>query len=288
MWRSVDPRRLRARPGAIGVHDATAFRTASARAGILRLVTAGAAVGLVVAALAQARDLDARPPGLVPSGTTAVAVVDLSLSIEDAQYRLVDGAFRRLIEENASIGLVVFSDLAYELLPPGTPASELRPILRLLVPPRAGEPVNPWTGAFRSGTRVSTALQLARSMLERNRIDSGSILLVSDLETAPDDVPALTRTVASLRRGRTELRVVGLSPSSDAQLIFRGLFQDEVFDPTPDRGEAAGRRSGTAAPFPTTLVVLAALALLALAAAEYLGGSLAIPAGARLSREAER
>ena len=84
-------------------------------------------------------------------------------------------AFKRLIADNASIGLVVFSDVPYELLPPGTPASELRPMLRLLVPPRLGPPVNPWSITFRAGTKVSAALQLARDMLrrgwDRERVD---------------------------------------------------------------------------------------------------------------------
>ena len=67
------------------------------------------------------------------------------------------------------------------------------------MPPELGPPVNPWTQTFRAGTRISTALDLARGMLKRDGVTSGSILLVSDLETAPDDVPALTRTVLALR-----------------------------------------------------------------------------------------
>ena len=69
-----------------------------------------------------------------------MVVVDLSLSIADEDYHTVRRAFRRLVAENASIGLVVFSDVPYELLPPGTPASELEPMLRLLVPPGSGRP----------------------------------------------------------------------------------------------------------------------------------------------------
>ncbi len=153
-------------------------------------------------------------------------------------------ALRRLIAENASIGLVVFSDIPYELLPPGTPASELRPMLRLLVPPRLGPPVNPWSVTFRAGTKVSAALQLARDMLERDGVESGSILLVSDLETAPDDVPSLSRVVASIRRSPIQLRAFALAPSSDARLIFGGLLHEGAFELAPrdpnERGRAAG------------------------------------------------
>ena len=278
MWLRRLRRRFGQRSLAVGAPDARAFPTATWRARVLRLVLAVAALLLVVGAAAHARGLDARKPGLVPSGTTGVAVVDLSLSIADEDYLAVRNAFRRLIAENASIGLVVFSDVPYELLPPGTPASELRPMLRLLVPPRLGPPVNPWVETFRSGTRISAALELARTMLERDGVQSGSILLVSDLETSPDDVSGLTRTVESLRRDSIELRVIGLAPSSDAQLIFRGLLQENAFEGT-SAGAEAGNGRDARTPLPTTLLLLAGLSLLALGLHERFGGRLAITRG---------
>jgi von Willebrand factor type A domain len=276
----VSPSRLNtlfSRRHVVDTHDANAFPVAAWRTRILRLVFAGAAVGLVVAAAASARGLDTRSPGLVAKGTTGVVVVDLSLSIANEDYHAVRRAFRRLVAENSSIGLVVFSDIAYELLPPGTPASELRHMLRLLVPPRLGPPLNPWTQGFRAGTRVSAALELARGMLERDGVRAGSILLVSDLETAPDDVPPLTRTVGSLRRSAIELRVVALSPSTDARLIFEGLLQEGAFEVAPDDGvETVGDESTRAAALPTSLLILAAFFFVALAAHERYAGMLAI------------
>ena len=48
-------------------------------------------------------------------------------------------------------------------------------------------------------------------MLERDEVDDGSILLVSDLETAPDDVPALARDDREpASRADIRLRVVPL------------------------------------------------------------------------------
>lgn len=276
--------RLRRRPfsgprAAVDTHDVRAFPGASRRTRVLQLVFAGAAVALVVAAAASARGLETRERGLLPSGTTGVAVVDLSLSIADEDYHAVRRAFQRLIEEDASIGLVVFSDVAYELLPPGTPASELRPMLRLLVPPALGPSVNPWTSAFRAGTRISTALALARDMLERDRVKSGSILLVSDLETAPDDVPALTRTVQSLRQSAIELRVVALAPSTDARLIFQGLVDDGAFEaPSAIGGEPTPSGEATSG-FPRGLLILGALFFVAMAAHERFAGRLALTRG---------
>lgn len=270
MWSSRSKRRV------VDTHDADAFPAAAWRTRILRLVFGGAALILVVASAASARDLETRERGLIPSGTTGVVVVDLSLSIADEDYNTVRAAFRQLVSENASIGLVVFSDVAYELLPPGTPASELRPMLRLLVPPRLGPPSNPWTQTFRAGTKISAALVLARRMLERDGVRSGSILLVSDLETAPDDVPALARTVESVRQSSIQLRVLGLAPSTDAQLIFQGFLQEGAFEAPPAGAEERDVRSETRVQAPRTLLLLGALFFLALAAHERYAGRLAI------------
>ena len=267
------------RRGAVDTHDAHAFPVAMWRTRILRLAFAGAAVALIVFAVASARGLDTRSPGLIARGTTGVVVVDLSLSIANEDYHLVRRAFRRLVAENSSIGLVVFSDVAYELLPPGTPAAALEQMLRLLVPPRLGPPINPWTGGFRAGTRVSVALELARGMLERDRVRNGSILLVSDLETAPEDVPPLTRTVETLRRSSIDLRVVGLAPSSDARRIFGGLLQEGAFEAAPGGVEEVGEGSAQESGLPTALLVLGALFFLALAAHELFVGALAITRG---------
>ena len=98
---------------AVDTHDAGAFPAAAWRTRVLRVSLAVAAVVLVVVSAASARDLETRERGLIPSGTTGVVVVDLSLSIADEDYHSVRAAFRKLVLENASIGLVVFSDVAY-------------------------------------------------------------------------------------------------------------------------------------------------------------------------------
>jgi hypothetical protein len=270
--------RSRLRPRGVDLHGSRAFVGATWRARILQLIFGGAALGLVLASISSARGIDTAPPGLIPHGSTGVVVVDLSLSIEDEDYRAVRTAFTKLIAENASIGLVVFSDIPYELLPPGTPASELRPMLRLLVPPRLGPPINPWSITFRAGTKVSAALQLARDMLRRDGIESGSILLVSDLETAPEDVPPLSRIVEEIRRSPIQLRAFALAPSSDARLIFGGLLQTGAFTLAPGPAEEP-EPVETSVPVPRSLLLLGALLFLALAAYERFASRLALTGG---------
>ncbi len=272
-----DPRRRRA--NGVDTHDVRAFRSVITRTGIVRAILAGGALALVLAAAASARDPQTSDAALVPPDRIGVVVVDLSLSIADDQYVTIRRTLRRLVTEEASIGLVVFSDVPYELLPPGTPAAELRPLLRLLIARRLGPVQNPWTQTFTAGTRVSVALELAKSMLERDEVDAGSILLVSDLETAPDDVPSLARTIAGIDRAGIRLRIVPLAASSEALSLFEGLLEEDAIagfaQQSPDAAEQDGRPARVE--IPTSLLVLGALALLFLAAHERLAGRLALP-----------
>lgn len=267
------------RPAAVDSHDVGVLGSVINRTNLLRLVLAGGAVALVLAAVAAARDPATTERALIPPDRVGVVVLDLSLSITDDDYDAIRRTLRRLVAEEATIGLVVFSDVPYEMLPPGTPASELSPMLRLLVAPRLGPVQNPWTQTFRAGTRISVALGLARSALERDDVASGSILLVSDLETAPDDVPALANTIAEIDRAGIDLRVVPLAPSSDALNLFTGLLEEGALagfaQQAPDATRPDAGSAGVG--LPVTLLLLGALAFLALAAHERFAGRLALP-----------
>jgi hypothetical protein len=271
--------RFAARRTDVASHDVAALRSVITRTTAMRLVLAGAAVALVVVAAASARHPATSERALIPHDRVGVVVLDLSLSITDTDYAAIRRTLRRIVAEEASIGLVVFSDVPYELLPPGTPAKELTPFLRLLVAPRLGPVQNPWTQTFRAGTRISVALDLAKSMLERDNIESGSILLVSDLETAPDDVPALARTVAGIDRSGIRLRIVPLAPSSDALTLFGGLLEKDALAEFAQQSPEAERPDAGSAgvELPTELLVLGALVFLFLAAHERLAGRLGLP-----------
>jgi hypothetical protein len=239
---------------------------------------------LLAAAASSARNLEIGKPSVLPSGSTGVIVLDVSLSITDGDYAQVRRLFRGLISADAEIGLVIFSDVPYELLPPGTPARELRPLLRLLVPPRADGPANPWVESFRLGTRISPALVLARKMLEREQVKNRAILLVSDLQTAPDDVLALTRTVEHLRRQSIALRIAPLSPQRESRRLFEGLLGEDAFA-APSRapvGQSPPSKRGTG--LPMGLLVLSGLFFGILAANERFTGRLALPRAPRFQR----
>jgi hypothetical protein len=239
---------------------------------------AGGAAALLVAAVVTARGLDPRDRSLLAASTTGVVVLDLSLSILDDQSGVVRATLQQLVDSDARVGLVVFSDVPYELLPPGTPAKELRPVIRLLTPNRSGDVVTPWSDTFRSGTRISAALELAQDMLEGDRVRDGSILLVSDLETAPDDVPATARVLRAIQREGTPVRLLALGPSSDARALFGGILGPKAFTPLVDGPvRQAEPPDESRRPLPRTLLLVAVLFLVALAGHERYAGRLALP-----------
>jgi hypothetical protein len=239
------------------------------------LIRAGLAVGLVgtlALAFLVARSRDVRHAPLVPSGTTGIVVIDLSASVYESA---MGETLRRMSRTGERAGLVAFSDVGYELLPPGTPARELVPILRYLRPGQGeavGElPVNPWA-EFRAGTRISAGLQIAREALLRERVaHRGSIVLISDLEILPDEVERLGAEIARLQRDGVSLRIVPLAPSDEKRELIEQLTGPSAL--LRDPGEAGAVRApeertlrGAA---PWTFVLVGAVLVLLLAANEH-------------------
>jgi hypothetical protein len=122
-------------------------------------------------------------------------------------------------------------------------------------------------------------------MLVRDGVKDGYVVLLSDLETAPDDVQVLTRTLQGLQRQAIRLRVVPLGASSDGLAIFEGVLGKGVFAelPTPGRIERV-RETSTVSGVPTALLALGCALFVALALHELLAGRLALPRPARGAR----
>jgi len=270
------------RPRSVPTIDGATFRRAQVRTGAFRVVLVVLAVALVALAWDSARKLETHTTELSPRGASVVVVVDLSLSIVGQDYLQIRDVLERLIQAGNPTGLVVFSDTAYELLPPRTPVKEIVPLLRYFTMRNGSVPRNPWEQSFQAGTRISTALEVAYRMLRRDHVRPGSILLVSDLATAPDDYAALGRTLRRITASGDAVRVAPLSPSADARQFFRYVLGADAF------ANVAAPKAGGSGPLgirlhgelPVGLLAASALALLALAAHEILAGRLALPAGA--------
>ena len=225
----------------------------------VRVALAAALAGALAAAWIAAQP-GGKHVGLLPSGRSPIVAIDMSWSVSYDDYAPIYQALADLTGSGRRLGLVLFSDIAYEALPPGTPASELRPYLRFFA--KRGVR-NPWGDAFSGGTRIWSALDLARQMLRRDRISNGSVVLVSDLADAPNDRPLLGQTLAAYARDSIPIKIVGLDPTPEDADLFRGaLAHGGGSVTTLDTVEQPTRRSRSVA-FPVALVVAAAsLALL--------------------------
>ncbi|TML13078.1 MAG: VWA domain-containing protein [Actinobacteria bacterium] len=250
----------------------------------LRVLFAAALIGLAVAASETGRSNAAAARGLLPGGTGGMLVLDVSRSIKPESNRTITGVLQSLIQAKSRIGLVAFSDIAYELLPPGSPSAELRPLLPYFAParPRPGAdpyPPNPWSSSFSGGTQISSGLTLAHSVLASAGEPKGEILLVSDLDTAPDDVPRVAETFNTFRNQGVPFRIIPVAPRADNLSLFQSIAGKKAFaKPVRSAAVASGQTEGAhRGQTPWTLIILALVLLAALAANEHWCGRLPVP-----------
>jgi len=187
---------------------------------VFRLTLAAALVGALAAAYLGSQRTG-RHPGLLPGGKSPIVAIDMSWSVSYDNYDQIERTLEELAGSGRRIGLVLFSDIAYEALPPGTRASELRPYLRFF---RTRGTPNPWQEAFAGGTRIWSALDLAHRMLQRDHVANGAVVLISDLADAPNDRALLAQTLSSYVSDRIPVKIVALDPTpEDEQLFERAL-----------------------------------------------------------------
>jgi hypothetical protein len=272
------------RPG-IPLADAALLGRPAARARAVRIVLAAALLAVLAAGFSEARGMPVHHASFFPAGQSGVVVLDFSTSIGIPGYRRISNVLRPVVEANQPIGVVYFSDVAYVALPPGTPGRELRPFLRFLRTPTAGEfptraafdraqrfePIeSPWAAAFRGGTRISAGLDVARDVVMRQGI-RGTVLLISDLDDSLFDLPALGETLAAYRRDGIDLRVVPLFPADEDRAFFRQALGPRAFVTHAEllRNSQSVQKRSLEADFPVALIVLG-IALLALVAVNEL------------------
>jgi hypothetical protein len=223
-----------------------------------------------------------------------VVVLDLSGSIQGPGYAQVGSLLDSLAANTGGgrrVGLVLFSDVVQEALPPGTKPAELRAYARYFRPLGTGRPArpdtrissayqgspwtfspypdNPWTISFSRGTKISSGLALARRLVARDHLGSTRVLLVSDLFDPVDDFRRLkSELLAYTRTPGVELRVLPVEPHSQETMrmfaTYLGTRHVAVAAPPSSRVEAVG----PTAAFPVAFVVLLGVVAVALAGNE--------------------
>jgi uncharacterized protein (DUF58 family) len=235
-------------------------------------VLAAVAIGATAAFLVVSRHPHTRTIVALPSNANTVLVLDVSASISTDTYSRIGGTLATLARSPARIGLVVFSDTAYEALPPGVPASSLAPLVRYFTLPSKTQagfaptfPPNPWTNTFTAGTRISAGMELAHTIAAAQK-RRPTVVLISDLDDDPNDLAPLAAVMAAYRRDHIPVRVVGLNASQQDVALFQRLLgtavpvaQAPTLDEVPAHDVTA---------VPVALLVLAVAAAFALALRE--------------------
>ena len=244
---------LRRRGGGLPTSAADELRREQRRTRWLRIGLAAAALALLLGAFGLSRELHALPTSYFATGSGGIVVLDLSTSVDAQKSQRVQRVLQSMAETEGRVGLIVFSDSAYEMLPPDTRSEELRPLLRFFdqgpvglpqrfgarrggsaAPPQRPSEESPWSLTFRGGTRISTGLAEAREVVAREGNPDLSVLLLSDLDDSGFDTSALTEELVAYERDGIRLRVVPLFPAPEDRRLFTQIAGKNVLVDRPE------------------------------------------------------
>jgi hypothetical protein len=264
----------------IPLSDVAGLLRAWRRTAVIRGVLAALLVALLlIAAFLSSRPTTRQPLHLLPKASNAIVVLDLSASISSDTFNRIGETLDQLAATNGRYGLVVFSDVAYEALPPGTPSAQLRPFARYFKVPSQQTPglapafpTNPWTNSFSAGTRISAGLGLALRVIHADRLARPGVILISDLNDDQGDLTNLASSALAYRQEGIGIRIVALNPSRDDQHRFETLLGNAS---RITQAQLPGDRTTfQGARFPLVLALLALAVALALAANELFSARL--------------
>ena len=270
----------------IPVADLEGLRAAIRRTTAQRAVLGGAAVCCLLAAALTALHLPTRSEVLATQ-RSGLILLDMSRSINATKMTEVRTLLTHFATPSQRVGLVVFSDTAYELLPPGSPGTALQPMIRFFTLFRVAPGsrklhliATPWDNTFRGGTQISKGLAVARQVMLRNHLHGQPVLLVSDLDAFTDDLQRIGVEISQLHRDRIPFRVFPIDPTPNDQQLFMRLAGKQAFLPVSSLGHTALRRAHQAA-VPTAisgvLIGVGVALLIALALNEIWCGRLVVP-----------
>lgn len=262
----------------IPLADLPLLRAATRRTVLIRMLLAAAVSATALLAIVAAAQPERGAMQLLPPGTSGIVVLDVSASISSDTYARIAGTLDRLGRTDGRFGLVLFSDVAYEALPPGTPARELLALLRYFALPQQSRPgllptlpKSPWSESFSAGTRISRGLQLAYDRIRGAGLGRPAILLVSDLDDDAGDRESLTSVALSLERARIPVRVIGLNAAPEDEAFIARLLPRGAADLS--RATLPGEENDLRRERVPILLAVATIALALLIAANELVGT---------------
>jgi hypothetical protein len=268
------------RRGATRLGDLTQLSDQAQRTTLVRVSLALALAATLAGAILLARSAGSGRAAVLPVGSkTGVIVADMSASVSGPPFERVGAVVRGLVTANQAMGLVMFSDVAYELLPPNSPPSALAQFLRFFAPKKItnGAPVfgaSPWS-QFSGGTRISTGLVAGQRALRRAGVTHGSLVLMSDLNDSQNDRDPLVAEAAALRQAHIPVRIVPINAAPRDVQVFANLFGRNAFvSPSAFKETSKRRVEPIAAASPWGLLAVGLVLVGLLAANERLNSRL--------------
>jgi hypothetical protein len=265
---------------AVPLADLPRLHGAAQRTSLVRFLLVAALATTLAWLFVVAKSAGAGRAAVFPEGaSTGVVALDMSASISGPIYARVATTLRGIVNANQSVGLIMYSDTAYELLPPNSPPGAMLQFIPFFVPLRyyGSTPVfgqTPWD-TFMGGTRVGEGLKMARLALRRAHVKHGAILLVSDLDDSNADQGLLEQEALQLRTEHIPVRIVPLFAAPRDRRLFAALFGDKSFvDPSVFTHTAKRHAAAVAAPQPWMLLLLGLLLVGLLAGNERFNGRL--------------
>jgi hypothetical protein len=222
------------RRGATRLGDLAQLTGPAQRTTVVRVGLALALAATLAGAILLARSAGSGRAAVLPVGAkTGVLVLDVSASVAGPPFERVGTVVKGLVAANQAMGLVMFSDVGYELLPPNSPPSALQQFIRFFAPKSVtrGQPVfgaSPWS-QFSGGTRISTGLVAGQQALRRAQVTDGSLVLMSDLNDSQNDHDPLVAEATALRQAHIPVRIVPVNASPQNVQLFVGLFGQNAF-----------------------------------------------------------
>ena len=143
---------------AIELADFRSFAAIARRSRALQLTVLAITIAVAAAAYALAPRSTTPSDPLLVKGASTIVVVDVSASISwDTYARIASTLDRAPPRSRGKVGLIVFSDTAYQALPPGTPAAELARFERFFVVRQPSRPGFAAATAARARGRARSA-----------------------------------------------------------------------------------------------------------------------------------
>lgn len=222
------------RGGATRLADFPALSLHAERTTVVRAALAVALAGTLGGAVLLARTAGTgRAAVLAVGAKTGAIVIDMSASVSGPKFNSVANVMRGLSAADQGVGLVMFSDTAYELLPPNSPTSALLQFQRFFTPqsivhgiPTFG--VTAWRN-FSGGTQISSGLTVGLEALRRAHVTHGSLLLISDLADSEEDRGKLVAAASALSKAHVPVRIIPVGAAPVDVRTFTSLFGADAF-----------------------------------------------------------